>query len=391
MRRPWPPWSSASATAMPARPIRASQATDPTPESSLDFLYTDGTSDIVPEDATHPMIYAPAPVSKAGPDGTITYRDALREALAEEMARDGRVIFYGEDVAEYGGAFKLTKGLLETFGRERVFNTPISEATICGTAVGAAIVGLRPVVELMYMDFALMASDQIANQAAKWHFMSGAQVEVPLVVRASVGAGKGYGGQHSQSLESLFTHLPGIWVVYPSTAADAKGLLKAAIRTNNPVLFVESQSLYPTKGVVNGPDHVEPIGVAKVVREGSDVTLVAWGPAMLDALAAAERLAAERRPRCRGHRPSEPRPAGHGHGPRVRPQDRPLRGGQPGDPVRVLRERDRGPHRVRCVRLPRRPRGADRREARDLPQAEGLEKAFLPNADDIYRAVRALL
>ena len=371
--------------------VRASQATDPTPESSLDFLYTDGTSDIVPEDASHPVIYARAPVSKAGPDGSITYRDALREALAEEMTRDGRVILYGEDVAEYGGAFKLTKGLLETFGRERVFNTPISEAAICGTAVGAAIVGLRPVVELMYMDFALMASDQIANQAAKWHFMSGAQVGVPLVVRASVGAGKGYGGQHSQSLESLFTHLPGIWVVYPSTAADAKGLLKSAIRTNNPVLFVESQSLYPTKGIVNGPDHVEPIGVAKVVREGSDVTLVGWGPAMLDALAAAERLAAE-------------------DGLAAEVID--LRSLVPLDLDTVLASvRKTG----RCVvasqailsgsfvneiaaRI-----GFDAFDYLDAPvarigakpgispQAEGLEKAFLPNADDIYRAAKALL
>ena len=144
-------------------------------------------------------LLAPLPEAKRGPDGAITYKDALRDAMIEEMVRDRRVITYGEDIAEYGGAFKLTKGLLESFGRDRVFNTPISEAAICGTAVGAAIVGLRPVVELMYMDFALMASDQIANQAAKWHYMSGGQVEVPLVIRASVGAGKGYGGQHSQT------------------------------------------------------------------------------------------------------------------------------------------------------------------------------------------------
>jgi len=210
------------------------------------------------------------------------------------MLRDRRVIVYGEDVADYGGAFKLTKGLLEAFGRDRVFNTPISEACICGTAVGASMAGLRPVVELMYMDFALMASDQIANQAGKWHYMSGAQTEVPLVIRASVGAGKGYGGQHSQSLESVFAHIPGIYVVYPATPADAKGLLKSAIRTNNPVLFVESQGLYSTKGVVPEGEHLEPLGVARVIREGADATIVAWGPAVLDALAAAERLEAER-------------------------------------------------------------------------------------------------
>jgi pyruvate/2-oxoglutarate/acetoin dehydrogenase E1 component len=337
------------------------------------------------------VLYTPAPVSKAGPDGAITYRDAIREALAEEMARDRRVIFYGEDVADYGGAFKLSKGLLETFGRERVFNTPISEATIVGTAVGAAIVGLRPVVELMYMDFALMASDQIANQAAKWHFMSGAQVEVPLVVRASVGADKGYGGQHSQSLESLFTHLPGIWVVYPATAADAKGLLKSAIRTNNPVLFVESQALYATKGVVNGPDHLEPIGVARVAREGADVTLVSWGPALLDALAAADRLAADDS---------------------MQAEVIDLRSLVPLDMETVLAS----VHKTgRCVVASQAilagsfvneivariqaeafddlegPVGRIGAKAGISPQAEGLEKAFLPNADDIYRAARALL
>ncbi len=209
------------------------------------------------------------------------------------MVRDPRVITYGEDIADYGGAFKLTKGLLESFGRRRVFNTPISEACICGTAVGAAIVGTRPVVELMYMDFALMASDQIANQAGKWHYMSGGNLEIPLVIRASVGAGKGYGGQHSQSLESLFTHLPGLYVVYPSNPADAKGLLKSAIRDNNPVLFVESQGLYGTTGQVPEGDVTVPIGQARVAREGSDATIVAWGPAVPDALRAADRLATE--------------------------------------------------------------------------------------------------
>ena len=188
------------------------------------------------------------------------------------MTRDARVIFYGEDVADYGGAFKLTKGLLEAFGRERVFNTPISEACICGTAVGAAMVGLRPVVELMYMDFALMASDQIGNQAAKWHYMSGAQVEVPLVIRASVGGGKGYGGQHSQTLESLFTHIPGLYVVYPSTPADAKGLLKSAIRTTTRSCSWRARVSTPTKGVVPDGEHLVPLGEARVARGGTDAT-----------------------------------------------------------------------------------------------------------------------
>jgi pyruvate/2-oxoglutarate/acetoin dehydrogenase E1 component len=204
------------------------------------------------------------------------------------------VVFYGEDVADYGGAFKVTKGLLEAFGRDRVFNTPISEACICGTGCGAAMNGLRPVVELMYFDFALMSSDQISNQAAKWHYMSGAQTEVPLVIRASAGAGKGYGGQHSQTLESMFCHIPGLYVVYPATPADAKGMLKSAIRDNNPILFVESQALYGMKGPVPEGEYLVPLGVADVKREGSDITFVTWGPLVHDCLKAAEKLKAER-------------------------------------------------------------------------------------------------
>ena len=273
---------------------RAAAAADPDPSTLLDLLYTDGSSDRLPGGTVTPAQYADLPAAKPDAEGRILYRDALRDGLAEEMARDPRVLFYGEDVADYGGAFKMTKGLVETFGRNRVFNTPISEAAIIGTAVGAGIVGLRPVVELMYMDFALMSSDQIANQAAKWHYMSGGQVEVPLVVRCSVGAGKGYGGQHSQSLESLFTHIPGLYVVYPATAEDAKGLLKAAIRTNNPVVFVESQGLYATRGHVPAGDYVTPIGKARIARAGTDATIVAWGPAVPDAERAADLLAAER-------------------------------------------------------------------------------------------------
>ena len=270
--------------------VRASQATDPDPADLLAYLYTETAADEVPAAARNVVTYGEPPIADRRPDGAISYKDAIREALVEEMTRDNRVIVYGEDVADYGGAFKLTKGLLEAFGRQRVFNTPISEACICGTAVGAAIVGARPVVELMYMDFALMASDQIANQAGKWHYMSGAQVEVPLVIRASVGAGKGYGGQHSQSLESIFTHIPGIYVIYPATPADAKGLLKSAIRTNNPVMFLESQGMYATMGVVPEGDHLVEIGRARVVNEGSDATVVAWGPAVVDALTAAATL-----------------------------------------------------------------------------------------------------
>ena len=256
-------------------------------------MYTDTKCETVPVGFQKVTLVGALPVVKRT-DGQITYRDAIKEALVEEMKRDARVIFYGEDVAEYGGAFKLTKGLLEAFGRDRVFNTPISEACICGTAVGAAMKGLRPVVELMYMDFALMSSDQISNQAAKWHYMSGAQIEVPLVIRASVGAGKGYGGQHSQTLESVFCHIPGLYVVYPATPYDAKGMMKAAIRDNNPVMFVESQGLYGVKGPVPEGEYLVPLGVADVKREGSDLTFVAWGPVVHDCLKAADKLKAER-------------------------------------------------------------------------------------------------
>ena len=273
---------------------RAAQAADPDPADVIKYMYTDTAADRVPE------AFQNAPIVKARPeikraDGKLTYKDAIKEALFEEMLRDRRVILYGEDVADYGGAFKVTKDLLEAFGRDRVFNTPISEACICGTAVGAAMAGLRPVAELMYMDFALMASDQISNQAAKWHYMSGAKAEIPLVYRVSVGGGKGYGGQHSQTLESVFAHIPGLYVVYPATPYDAKGLLKAAIRDNNPVMFVESQLLYGLKGNVPAEDYLVPLGAADVKRAGQDLTIVAWGPAVHDALKAAERLAAERK------------------------------------------------------------------------------------------------
>jgi 2-oxoisovalerate dehydrogenase E1 component len=272
---------------------RAVAAADPARADVLEFIYTDTKCETVPAEFAKVDLAGPMPDIKRA-NGELTYKDALKEAIVEEMVRDRRVIFYGEDVADYGGAFKVTKGLLEAFGRERVFNTPISEACICGTAGGAAMNGLRPVVELMYFDFALMSSDQISNQAAKWHYMSGAQTEVPLVIRASAGAGKGYGGQHSQTLESMFCHIPGLYVVYPATPSDAKGMLKSAIRDNNPVLFVESQALYGMKGPVPEGEYLVPLGVADIKQEGKDLTLVAWGPLVHDCMKAAEQLKAER-------------------------------------------------------------------------------------------------
>jgi len=267
---------------------RAAQAPDPQPEDVIKYMYTSTASTEIPPKFSRVAVRQPVVFTRV--NGELTYRDAIKEALYEEMKRDARVLCYGEDVADYGGAFKATKGLLEAFGRDRVFNTPISEAVICGTGVGAAMMGLRPVVELMYMDFALMASDQISNQAAKWHYMSGGQYEVPMVIRVSVGGGKGYGGQHSQTLESVFAHIPGLYVVYPSTPAEAKGLLKSSIRDNNPVMYVESQLLYGMKGLVPEGEFLTPLGQADVKREGGDITLVGWGPAVVDALKAAEQL-----------------------------------------------------------------------------------------------------
>ncbi|MBA4387986.1 MAG: pyruvate dehydrogenase, partial [Verrucomicrobia bacterium] len=273
---------------------KAVASADPVPADVIKYMYTDTVETTVPEKYTKVTIIKKKPEIKRA-DGKLSYKDALKEALFEEMMRDNRVIHYGEDVADYGGAFKLTKDLLEAFGRQRMFNSPISEAAICGTAVGAAMAGLRPVVELMYMDFALMASDQISNQAAKWHYMSGAKAELPMVIRASVGGGKGYGGQHSQTLESVFAHIPGLYVAYPSTPYDAKGMLKSAIRDNNPVMFVESQLLYNVKGDVPETDYLVPLGLADVKRQGKDLTIVSWGPAVHDALKAADMLAAEKK------------------------------------------------------------------------------------------------
>ncbi len=270
---------------------KAAWSRDPEPADVIKYMYTHTLVEVVPEKFAAAKPEGDLPVIKRTEDGQLTYKDAIKEAMIEEMLRDSRVVQWGEDIAEYGGAFKVTKGLIDAFGRERVFNAPISEACICGTAVGAAMTGLRPVVELMYMDFGLMASDQISNQAAKWHYMSGANIEVPLVYRASVGGGKGYGGQHSQTLESMFAHIPGLYVVYPATPADAKGMLKSAIRDNNPVMFVESQIMYNVKGVVPQEEYLIPLGKADVKRAGNQVSIVTWGPMLYEALKAADMLA----------------------------------------------------------------------------------------------------
>jgi pyruvate dehydrogenase E1 component beta subunit len=223
----------------------------------------------------------------------LTYTQALREALAEEMRRDGNVILMGEDIGEYGGVFRVTEGLIHEFGPSRVRDTPITESAFVGMAVGMAMTGKRPLVELMFMDFALVCADQIWNQAAKMRSMSGGRVKVPMVIRAQQGGGRGNGAQHSQSFEALFTHIPGMKVVIPATPYDAKGLLKSAIRDDNPVMFIEHKLLYNTKGPVPDEEYVLPIGKADVKREGRDLTIVSYSRQVLFALQAADTLQKE--------------------------------------------------------------------------------------------------
>src|SRR5881227_377117 len=221
-----------------------------------------------------------------------TYVKALGKAMARAMREDERVFVLGEDVAE-GGPYTTTAGLAEEFGTERVINTPISESAIAGVAIGAAQSGMRPILEIMFIDFITLALDQVVNQAAKAHFMSGGQLTVPMVLRTQGGAGTRGGAQHSQSLEAWLTHIPGLKVVMPSTAADAGGLLASAIEDPNPVVFIENKTLYFKREEV--PDEIEPVplGRARVLREGGDVTVVALSRLVAEAMSAAERLAAE--------------------------------------------------------------------------------------------------
>jgi pyruvate/2-oxoglutarate/acetoin dehydrogenase E1 component len=221
------------------------------------------------------------------------FSHAIRQALEEEMTRDERVILIGEDLAEYGGAFKVTEGIVGRFGPERVINTPISENSVVGVCVGAAMTGLRPVTEMMFMDFITLAMDQIVNHAAKFRAIYGEQCRVPIVIRCPCGAGRGYGPTHSQSLEPWFVHTPGLKVVAPSTPSDAKGLLKSAIRDDDPVIFLESKALYGLRGDVPEGEYTVPIGHARLAREGSDLSLIAYGRLVCDAVRAHDELAKE--------------------------------------------------------------------------------------------------
>ncbi len=226
----------------------------------------------------------------------ITYVMALNEALREEMRRDPRVFVMGEDVAIWGnrgGVYGVTQGLYDEFGPERVRDTPISEEAIVGTAVGAAVTGMRPVAEIMYIDFMALAMDPLVNQGAKLRYMFGGKARVPVVIRTQEGTGRGIAAQHSQSLEAWFVHVPGIKVCVPSTPYDAKGLLKTAIRDDNPVMFIEHKMLYATRGPVPEEEYTIPFGVADVKREGRDVTFIGIHTMVIKGLAAAEKLAAE--------------------------------------------------------------------------------------------------
>ena len=223
----------------------------------------------------------------------VTYRDALNEALREEMERDPDVFLMGEEVGVYQGAYKVSRGLLERFGEQRVIDTPIAELGFAGIGVGAAMVGLRPVIEFMTWNFALLAIDQVVNSAAKMSYMSGGQIRMPIVFRGPGGAALQLAAQHSQAFESWYAHIPGLKVVAPATPYDAKGLLKTAIRDNNPVVFLEGEMLYNTKGEVPDGEYTIPIGKAELKREGTDVTLVCHSKTVALALKAAERLADE--------------------------------------------------------------------------------------------------
>jgi len=223
--------------------------------------------------------------------GVITYREALNHALREEMERDERVFLMGEEVGVYGGAYKVSQGLLEKFGERRVIDTPICESGFTGVGIGAAMVGLRPIIEMMTFNFALVALDQIVNHAAKIHYMSGGQFAVPMVIRGPGGPAHQLAAQHSQSMESYFCHVPGLKVVRPTSPRDAKGLLKSAIRDDNPVIFIESEVLYGIKGEVpDDGDFLIPLGVAEVKREGRDVTAIAYTSMYYRVLEAAEEV-----------------------------------------------------------------------------------------------------
>ncbi|NIA31109.1 MAG: pyruvate dehydrogenase [Actinobacteria bacterium] len=271
--------------------VKAANSPEPKPQSLMEGLFSDTDSNDI--DESFKTVNFESSLMNDRRDkktGKIMYRHAVREALIEEMVRDRRVVFYGEDVAEHGGAFAVTPDVYEMFGKNRVFNTPISEAAIAGTALGMALTGLRPVAELMYIDFLLQSMDQIGNQAAKNKYMFGGKAKVPWTIRTTTGGGRGYAGQHSQALEAIVAHIPGLKIVAPATPADAKGLLKSAIRDDNPVIVIEHILLYADKAEVPGDDYLVPIGKANITRQGNDITIISYSYMAKIALQAAHAL-----------------------------------------------------------------------------------------------------
>ncbi|HEY1687620.1 MAG TPA: alpha-ketoacid dehydrogenase subunit beta [Solirubrobacteraceae bacterium] len=320
----------------------------------------------------------------------LTFSEAIREALAEEMERDEMVMLMGQDVGAFGGVFGVTAGLHDRFGDKRVVDTPISETLMVGGGVGAAITGLRPVVELQFADFIGVAMDEIYLKAAKWRYMHGGLFEVPLVLRLPEGAVGGAGPEQSQCPEAMLWNVPGIYVVIPSSPADAKGLLKSAIRDQNPVAFFEHKGLYNTRGPVPEGEHLVPLGKADVRREGSDVTVIAWSNFVGHALSAAERLASEgvsvEVVDPRGLRPLDTETilaSVAKTGRLVFAHEAPRTGGPASEVAAIVAEQALADlaapiERVAAPDVP-------------LPQSSHLERVYLPGVDDVIAAVRRTL
>ena len=320
----------------------------------------------------------------------LTYLEAVREAMVQEMRLDKEVFLLGEDVGTYGGAFGVSKGMLEEFGPERIRDTPISEAAIAGAATGAALMGMRPIMEIMFMDFLTISMNQLVNQAAKMRFMFGGKCSIPMVIRAPSGSGTGAAAQHSQSLEAWFINVPGIKVVAPSSPYDAKGLLIAAIRDNNPVLFVEHKILYRLKGPVPEETYCLPLKSAEVKREGKDLTIVAYSIMVPRALEAAEKLAAEGievevvDPRCLKPLDKETITRSAAKTGRVLiAHEAPVTGGFGGELAAVIAESEAFDYLDAPIR---RLGGQDI----PIPYNRNLERAAVPQVDDIVAAARAL-
>jgi acetoin:2,6-dichlorophenolindophenol oxidoreductase subunit beta len=321
----------------------------------------------------------------------IMYRDAIREALAEEMRRDPTVFLMGEDVAVHGGNFLVTTGLYEEFGEDRVFDTPLSESAIVGAGVGASMMGMRPVVEIMFADFVTIAMDAIVNHAAKVNYMSGGDVTAPMVIRlAAYGAGRRSGAHHSQSIESYLTNVPGLTIVAPSTAYDAKGLLKTSIRTSNPVLFLEHKMLYAKKGEVPEGEYLLPLGVADVKRQGTSLSLVSYGRMVDASLAAARTLEKEGisvevidlrslQPLDEETILASVRKTGH----LVIVHEAPVRGGFGGEVAAVVAEKALGYLDAPILRM-----GAP---WVPVPFSPTLEDAYVPQEADVVKAVKTVM